>query len=126
MRQDYEAFRARQTEILAIGPDGPRAFRRYWQTESLPFPGLADPRHVVANKYGQQVKWLKMGRMPALFIVDKRGQIRHLHYGESMSDIPASDAVLALLDALNAETGVLTDGAVTDDTHSPAKSAAER
>ncbi len=42
--------------------------------------------------------------MPALFVVDKGGDIRHRYYGASMSDIPDNAEVLAELDALNAES----------------------
>jgi hypothetical protein len=37
-------------------------------------------------------------------IVDKNGQVRYVHYGHSMSDIPPNDELVALLDGLNAET----------------------
>jgi peroxiredoxin len=47
LRQDYDEFIARDAEVLVIGPDGPRAFIRTWQTEGFPFPGLADPQHTV-------------------------------------------------------------------------------
>ena len=63
--------------------------------------GLADPTHTVAKRYGQEVKLLKLGRMPALMVVDKAGQVVHSHYGTSMSDIPTSGAILAVLDELN-------------------------
>ena len=53
--------------------------------------------------YGQQVKWLKFGRMPALTVIDKQGRVHYRHYGESMSDIPPNVTVLALLDELNRE-----------------------
>lgn len=55
----------------------------------------------MADLYDQQVKLLKLGRMPALIIIDKSGQIRYRHYGDSMRDIPANDEILALLDQLN-------------------------
>jgi peroxiredoxin len=71
----------------------------------LPFIGLPDPAHVVANQYKQEVNLLKMGRMPALLVVDKAGRIRYAHYGHSMSDIPKNREILDLLEALNlAET----------------------
>jgi peroxiredoxin len=103
LRQDYQAFLSRNAEIIAIGPDGPRAFRRYWDEEHLPFHGCADPKHRVADVYGQEVNWLKFGRLPAIFIVDKAGQIRYRYFGESMSDIPTNVDVLAMLDELSAE-----------------------
>jgi len=69
----------------------------------MPFPGIPDPEHKIAGLYGQKVKFLKLGRMPALVIIDKRGRIRYGHYGESMSDIPTDDQLLSLLDELNKE-----------------------
>lgn len=100
LRQDYAEFTSRGAEVLIIGPDGPRAFKRWWQEESMPMPGLADVGSRVASNFGQQVKWLKWGRMPAMFIVDREGRIRWQHFGEEMSDIPTNETVLGLLDRL--------------------------
>lgn len=88
-----------------MAPSDASAIRRYWSGEQLPFTGLPDPGHVVAKLYRQEVNLLKMGRMPALLLVDKAGQIRYTHYGHSMSDIPDNRKILDLLDALNAEGG---------------------
>ncbi len=97
--------------MVAIGPDGPRAFQRYWADQHLPFAGCPDPKHQVADVYGQQVNWLKLGRMPALLIVDKAGQIRYQHYGESMQDIPRNAEVLVALDQLNQEFHAMAESA---------------
>ena len=102
MRQDYSEFTRRGAEIIALGPDGPNAFRRYWEEEHLPFVGCADIKSAVASQYQQEVNWIKMGRMPALLIIDKQGQIRFRQYGESMSDIPENTEVLKILDEMNA------------------------
>lgn len=101
MQGDLEAFTARDAEILAIGPDGPNAYRRYWDSEKLTLIGLPDPKHTVANLYNQEVNLLKLGRMPALLVVDKEGAIRYEHYGDSMKDIPENSILLDLLDSLN-------------------------
>jgi peroxiredoxin len=101
LRDEYSAFSARDAEILAIGPDGPNAYRRYWESENLPFIGLPDPKHKVAGVYRQQVRLLKLGRMPALLIVDKEGIIQYEHYGEDMTDIPENKVVFDILDKLN-------------------------
>lgn len=95
------AFTARDAVILAVGPDGPKAFQRYWQSEHLPFTGLPDPIHRVADLYGQEWNIFKLGRVPALLLIDKKGRIRYQHYGESMSDIPENSLVLGLLDEAN-------------------------
>ena len=49
---------------------------------------------------------LRLGRLPALVLVDCAGIIRYVHYGGSMRDIPPNEPLLALLDQLNAEEGV--------------------
>jgi len=103
LRQDYQKFVDRQAEVIAIGPEDAKTFADWWHKEHMPFTGLADRAHVVANLYGQKVNPLKLGRMPALVVVDKEGKIRYQHYGDSMSDIPSDEAILSLLDDLNKE-----------------------
>ncbi len=100
MRQDYEQFQARGAAVIALGPDGPAAFRRYWQENDLPFIGCADLRSRVADRYYQEVNLFKLGRMPALFLIDREGSVRYEHYGDSMSDIPDNLSILKLLDQL--------------------------
>ncbi len=105
LRQDYQKFANRNTEVIAIGPEDARSFADWWHSEHMPFPGIPDPEHVIAKTYGQQVKLLKLGRMPALVVVDMDGKIRYRHYGESMSDIPRDEEILSLLDELNRGKG---------------------
>lgn len=100
LRQDYPEFVKRNAEVIVVGPEGPQAFSRYWEEESLPFVGLPDPEHVVLKRYGQEVNLFKLGRMPAQAIVDRDGVIRWIHYGHSMSDIPPNEELLSLLDSL--------------------------
>jgi peroxiredoxin Q/BCP len=101
LRQDYQEFVSRDAKVVVVGPDTRSAFRDFWQKEDMPVIGLADPSHTVAQRYGQEVKLLKMGRMPALMVIDKAGVVRYKHYGDAMSDIPPSSEILAVLDALN-------------------------
>jgi len=103
LRQDYSEFVGRDTEVIAIGPEGTKAFNTFWHGKKMPFIGIPDPRHKVANLYGQQVKVLKLGRMPALVVVDKKGNMRYRHYGDMMGDIPENKEILSLLDELNRE-----------------------
>ena len=103
LRQDYQQFVNRDAEILVVGPDNRKAFVDHWEKEQFPFVGLPDPTHKVADLYGQEVKLLKFGRMPAMIVIDKQGQIRYRHYANSMRDIPENRDVLNLLDSLDAE-----------------------
>jgi len=97
LRRDYEKFTQLNTEILVVGPEDLPAFQEYWEKHQLPFVGLPDPEHKVLNLYGQEVKLLKLGRLPAMAVIDQHGLIRSVHYGSSMSDIPRNEEVLALL-----------------------------
>jgi peroxiredoxin len=101
LRQDYALFQARGAEIIALGPDGPNAFRRYWQENDLPFIGCPDLHSRVADQFHQEVNLFKLGRMPAIFVLDKGGQIRYSHYGDSMSDIPPNKDILTILDQIS-------------------------
>jgi len=101
LRQDYLKFTDRQAEVIAVGPEDNEAFSKFWDSHKMPFPGIPDPRHTIAKLYGQKVNPFKLGRMPALVVIDKEGRIRYGHYGDSMSDIPSDDEILQMLDELN-------------------------
>ena len=103
LRQEYQKFVEKDAEIVVVGPENAREFEKYWSKEKLPFIGLPDPKHIVLDLYGQEVKLLKLGRMPAQVIIGKQGVVRFAHYGNSMQDIPTNDELLELLDQLNRE-----------------------
>jgi peroxiredoxin Q/BCP len=105
LRQDAVKFEKRGAVIIALGPDGPNAFRTYWAANNFPFIGLPDLRSRVAATYEQEINLFKFGRMPALFVIDREGVIRYAHYGDSMSDIPTNETVLGIVDEINAEGG---------------------
>jgi len=76
LRQDYESFKNLDTEVLAVGPENTKAFQEYWTKENLPFVGLPDPKHTLSGLYGQEIKILKLGRLPCQMIIDKTGILR--------------------------------------------------
>ncbi len=94
MRRDYKKFVEKKTEVVSIAPEDMEAVRSYWKKERLPFVGLADPAHEVADRYGQSVRLLKLGRLPLQLIIDRKGTIRYRHDASSMSDIPDNAAIL--------------------------------
>jgi peroxiredoxin Q/BCP len=103
LRQDYDKFVERQTAVIVVGPEDAKAFARFWRENHLPFVGLPDPEHRVLKLYGQEIKLFKYGRMPAQVLVDRAGVARFVHYGHEMSDIPRTEEILGLIDALSAE-----------------------
>lgn len=105
MRDGYREFTAREAEILAIGPDSRESFVNYWEAHNLPFPGLPDPDKQVSKVYKQEINLFKLGRMPLNTIIDRKGNIRYIHYGYSMSDIPDNETLIQVIEALNAASG---------------------
>jgi peroxiredoxin Q/BCP len=103
LRQDYDKYTEQEAEVLVVGPENAQAFAIYWQENKLPFIGLPDPTHSVLKRYGQEVNLFKLGRMPAQVIVDRQGIARFVHYGHSMSDIPANEEILQTLQMINQE-----------------------
>jgi len=98
LRRDYDRFQAVDTAVVVIGPDNARAFQTFWTRQALPFIGLPDPAHRVSSQYGQQVRLLRLGRLPAQIVVGKGGLIRYTHYGNnSMRDISDNGKLLSLL-----------------------------
>ncbi len=103
LRQDRQEFASRDVVVAISGPDSRQDFVDFWQRNAMPFIGLPDSLHAVADAYGQQVNWFKAGRMPALMLIDQRGYLRYEHHGKSMADILPDDALLAMIDLLLAE-----------------------
>lgn len=103
MRQSHDELTKRDAVVLAIGPDPAVAFKLKWAKEQFPFAGLPDPGHRVADQYGQEVSLFKLGRMPAVIIVDKEGVIRFVHYADNMRHYPRMEKLYAVLDGLREE-----------------------
>jgi peroxiredoxin Q/BCP len=106
LRLEYEQFTKRGTEIIVLGPDGPNAFRRYWEENDMPFIGMADIKSRIAGQYDQEVNLLKFGRMPAVFVIDSDGIIRYSHYAQSMSDLPPNQQLFDVIDQINEGTRI--------------------
>jgi peroxiredoxin Q/BCP len=66
------------------------------------YPIFYDKKKKVAKMLNQEVKLLKLGRMPALLILDKDNIIRYAYYGESMKDIPENEQLFEIIEKLNA------------------------
>jgi peroxiredoxin Q/BCP len=105
LRHGYREFVDRDAEIVVVGPENRKSFAAYWSDERLPFIGLPDPAHTVLKRYGQEANLFKLGRMPALVVVDKSGTARYVHYGHSMGDIPPNEDITSLIDKLNEADG---------------------
>ncbi len=104
MRDAYSEFESRGVEILAIGTDSESSFQSHWKKERIPYVGLSDPNASVPRMYRQEVNLFKLGRMPLNCVVDTEGNIRYVHYGSSMADIPDNETFLNVIDRVNASS----------------------
>lgn len=100
MKQDYQEFASRSATIVVVAPHAAGKVADYWKKEELPMIGIPDEDGTLAELYGQEWKLLKLGRMPALFIIDRQGNLAFAQYGKTMSDIPKNSEVLKVLDGM--------------------------
>jgi len=100
MKQDFREFTSRNTTIVVVAPHSAEKVEKFWKEEELPMIGVPDKDGKLARLYGQEWKLLKLGRMPALFVVDRKGALAFDQYGKSMSDIPGNSEMLKVLDGL--------------------------
>ncbi len=76
MEKVYQAYKSRGLEILAVSLDGgPKSdVQDFMQELRLNFPALLDPDMEVLRLY-------RMFSLPATFLIDKEGIIRHRELG---------------------------------------------
>lgn len=105
MKRDFQEFQSRNATIVVVAPHGTDEVAKYWRREELPMIGVPDEDGKLADRYGQEWKLLKLGRMPALFVVDRTGALAFAQYGKSMADIPENAEMLKVLDGLKESAG---------------------
>ena len=97
MKQDYNKFVGKNAKVVVVTPHDIEKTSKYFLKNNLPFYGIPDPDHKVANLYKQQWKLTKLGLMPAMFVINKAGEIVFSYYSKNMKDIPANNLVMDLL-----------------------------
>lgn len=100
LHQDYNKFIEKDTIIVVIGPEDKESFNKYWKENNFKFYGISDKAKTILELYGQKVKLLKLGRMPGQMLIDKKGILRYVNYGNSMDDIPENSEILNIIDNL--------------------------
>ena len=93
MRDSFDQFTKAGVTVAAVSQDDAGDVNAYWEENEIPFICIPDPEGKLKALYNQQSK---MGPLPALFIIDRRGMIRMAHYGEDMKDIPPAAELLKL------------------------------
>jgi peroxiredoxin Q/BCP len=100
MKQDIRQFTDRQAQIAVIAPHGTEKVKTYWKKETLPFIGIPDSDGTLGKLYGQEWNLIKLGRMPALFIINQKGSIAFAQYAKNMADIPENSELFKIIERL--------------------------
>ena len=101
LSEDFETFKDQNAILFTILPDTLKnavEFENFWNRK---FPIYYDPKKEVNKILKQEVKPLKMGRMPALLVIDTQGIVRYAYYGDSMDDIPEDEEIIQILKNIN-------------------------
>lgn len=94
LQQDIEKFKAKGVKIIAVCPEKEDKVDAFIKKNNCTFDFLSDSDHKHADKYGQKVKLLKLGRMPAQILMDKDEKIIFSHFANNMKAIVENDEVL--------------------------------
>jgi peroxiredoxin len=114
LSQDYEKFRQRGAEVLAISNEEVEKGLELLKKIGPPFKLLHDPKSEVIRTYGTLVRQRDpLGIMhrkhdyahPSVFIVDRGGIIRWAYVGKDYRDRPANDSILEALSSLPQNPG---------------------
>ena len=100
MRQDIEEFHRRGAQVVAIAPETREDVLRFTRESPFPFLLLPDTGHTTFDSYDVVSRLMSLGQRPAVFIVDRQGQVVFDSIGAQQWQIPTNRDVLAKLDAL--------------------------
>jgi peroxiredoxin Q/BCP len=100
LQNHYQGFQQRQAEVIALAVQDVTNAQRMVQVTAVPFPILADPDHAVADTYGVYNLLGDGLATPAVFIIDRSGNIVWSYVGQNASDRPNSQTILDNLSPL--------------------------
>jgi peroxiredoxin Q/BCP len=100
LQNHYHGFQQRQAEVIALAVQDVVNAQRMVQVAGVPFPILADPDHAVADTYGVYNLLGDGLATPAVFIIDRSGNIVWSYVGQNASDRPNSQTILDNLSPL--------------------------
>ncbi|MGK2864256.1 MAG: thioredoxin-dependent thiol peroxidase [Chitinophagaceae bacterium] len=83
LRDNFGLLKKKGFEVIGISPDQPESHKKFEKKFSLPFILLADPSHVILNKYGvwgakQMFGNNYMGIHRTTFVLDEKGIIQKI------------------------------------------------
>ncbi len=104
LRRDYPEFKAANTEVLVVLPNGPKLIARHVSRHAPPYPILSDKGAQVAEQYAIHPKqtMLLTTMTPTVFLIDTNAVIRYASYGTSFIKEPDNAEPLRVLAQMRA------------------------
>ena len=97
LQSNYSAFQAAQAEILAVAYMDQVRAQAIAQSVQPGYPILADAEHLVSDIYGVYNLLGDGLTTPAIFVIDRSGQVVWSYISQDASDRPASAVILSHL-----------------------------
>ena len=89
------------TYLYPILVDNENNAKKMEQKYARKYPIFYDESKKVVTMLKQEVRRIKLGRMPGLLIINKEGIIKYAYYSKNMHDIPENDEILKVLKKIN-------------------------
>lgn len=97
MEADLAQFEQAGAQVIALAVQDQNGAQASITDAGVTFPILADPTHQVADAYGVYNLLGDGVATPAVFIIDKSGQIVWSYVGQNINDRPDVQTILANL-----------------------------
>ena len=101
LRRDFDKFKELDGYLFPILAERENNAKKMEEKYTKNYAVFYDKSKKVVSMLKQEVIPKKLGRMPALLIVDKMGIIRYAYYGDDMTDIPENEVILEILREIN-------------------------
>lgn len=97
MEADLAQFEQAGAQVIALAVQDQNGAQASVTDAGVTFPILADPDHRVADAYGVYNLLGDGVAAPAVFVIDKSGQIVWSYVGQHINDRPDNQTILANL-----------------------------
>jgi peroxiredoxin len=101
LRKDLEKFEELDGYLYTIMADNEKNAKKMEEKYARKYPVFYDETKKVPKLLKQEIRLLKLGRMPGLLVVDKKGIIQYAYYGKNMHDIPENEEIIGVLRRIN-------------------------
>jgi peroxiredoxin Q/BCP len=83
LRDNYGLLRKNGFEVIGVSPDNEKSHKKFEAKFDLPFTLIADPKHLIIEKFGvwdqkQMFGRQYMGVLRTTFVIDEKGIIRKI------------------------------------------------